>query len=73
MVDLNSQETSPIHSEIVEVENEMDHEPTCDAHNEEVVVMRGLLCPLPTACFLGRLMGDKWYWVKYGIPGKLNI
>ena len=31
----------------------------------------GMCCPLPTACCLGQKMGDKWSWVKYGIPGQL--
>ena len=31
----------------------------------------GLCCSLPTACCLGQKMGDKWSWLKYGIPGKL--
>ena len=33
----------------------------------------GMCCALPTACCLGQKMGDKWSWVKYGIPEQLIL
>ena len=84
MNNLDVKETQPSISETITVERPLYQQPSSPAGLPKVQDgfdfkhsgyflwwCSAFWCALPTACCLGKKMGDKLSWLKYGVPGKL--
>ena len=84
MTNMEVKETQPSTSETITVDSQLYLKPGSSVGHPKVKDLTdceptgyclwcwcGICCPLPTACCLGQKMGDKWSWVKYGIPEQL--